>query len=199
MRNWLDFAAERRALRLVRRWLPHLPASGPLLDIGAGTGHNAVVLQRLSGLEVYQADVVDMHVVGAGPILFNGRELPFADLTFTATVLAFILHYPEDPVLLLREARRVTAGPLLVMQSTYRGLTGLIALRIREFLLGRFAFYIACKIRFIRPVRCSLRPQRLFNRAEFYELARRCGLEVIRLEPERWYGLALSYDLYVLE
>ena len=199
MRNWLDLAAERRALRLVRRWLPHLPASGPLLDIGAGTGHNALVLQHLSGLQVYQTDVVDMHVVGTGPILFNGRELPFADRTFTAALLAFVLHYPEDPVLLLREARRVTAGPLLVMQSTYRGRIGLAALRIREFLLGRFAFYIACRVRFIQPVQCSLRPQRFFNRAEFYELVRQCGLEVIRLEPERWYGLALSYDLYVLE
>ena len=56
----------RRAERLTRRLVPHLPAGARLLDIGSGTGHNARALRVRTGGSCLEADVVDFHVVGGG-------------------------------------------------------------------------------------------------------------------------------------
>jgi hypothetical protein len=59
--KWLlERLLRRRAERLVRFILPELPAVGPILDVGSGTGHNAECLVGISPLEVIEADVVDV-------------------------------------------------------------------------------------------------------------------------------------------
>src|SRR5262249_61845761 len=84
--------------------------------------------------------VVDFHVVGGGPVLFDGARLPFADRGFDACLLAFVLSYTDDPAALLREAGRVASRRVLVLQSSPRGRAGRIALRLRGWVQGRGAF-----------------------------------------------------------
>src|SRR5262249_61915842 len=83
--------------------------------------------------------VVDFHVVGGGPVLFDGARLPFADRGFDACLLAFVLSYTDDPAALLREAGRVASRRVLVLQSSPRGRAGRIALRLRGWVQGRVA------------------------------------------------------------
>ncbi|MGB6042352.1 MAG: methyltransferase domain-containing protein [Pirellulales bacterium] len=199
MKNLLNRIAERRARALAQRVRPHLPASGRLLDIGSGTGHNAVALRQSTELELVEADVVDMSVVGNGPVVFDGRRLPFAGDAFSASLMMFILQYPRDPVELLTEARRVTHGRVVVLQSTYRGLMGLALLSMREFVLGRFAFAVARWVRFVKASPCPLRPHSYFTQEGFRELARRSGLEVKHVDTSRPFGLPVCRDLFVLE
>ena len=192
---WLHRIAESRARRLIR----YLPPSGSWLDIGSGTGHNAHALQQTTRYEITEADVVDMHVVGQGPTLFDGRNLPFGDGAFAASIMMFVLHYCDDPSALLREATRVTAGPILVIQSTYRGRLGLSFLRVRDFFLGRFAFVVARCLRFIGTTRCPLEPRRFYTRERLRDLIERCDLKVTYLQAEGRFGLPISRDLFVLE
>ena len=130
----------RRAGHLAGRIAPHLPTGATVLDIGSGTGHNAEALRAWGARTCVEADVVDFHVVGVGPVLFDGARLPFADRVFDACLLAFVLSYTDDPAALLREAGRVASRRVLVLQSSPRGRAGRIALRLRSWVQGRVAF-----------------------------------------------------------
>jgi SAM-dependent methyltransferase len=189
----------RRAQRLIRFILPELPAAGPILDVGSGTGHNAECLVHISPLEVVEADVVDMHVVGRGPVLFDGKMLPFPDANFSAAVLLFVLQYAAEPEMLLKETCRVTAGRVLVLQSIYSGSVGHSVLRAWDLITGRFAFFVASTIGLVSAETYALRPKRFFTRQSLEELVRASGLRVLAIRRLDAVSQNVSRDLYVLE
>ena len=124
----------------VGRWLP---AKGPVLDLGSGTGHLSASLERELGLEVVTADVSDLHVVGRPPVLIVDGVLPFDEGTFSASLLLFMLAYPNDPAGVMAEAARVTRGPVILVQSLHASPFGYARLRVREFLWTVMAFHVS--------------------------------------------------------
>ena len=143
LKTIFDAVMERRADRLMQQIGTWLPADGPLLDLGSGTGHLSARLERELNLEVVAADVSDIHVVGPRPILIADGVLPFKESTFSAALLLFMLAYPRDPVGVLAEAARVTRGPVIVMQTLHANRLGYAWLRGREFLWTIVAFHAA--------------------------------------------------------
>ncbi len=194
----MNLILSRRAGKLADRLGPHLPHGGRILDIGSGTGHTAQALHRRAPLEVVQADVTDLSVVGAPPIRFD-ETLPFADDAFAAALMLFVLQYPGDPLRLLREAGRITAGPLLVVQSTYCGRLGRAALGANEFLWGPVAFLVARCAGLVSPCEFTLAARRLFTRAELRDLFRHAGLRVCAWHAQPWPVVPVGYDLFILE
>ena len=111
----------RRARRLAERFAPHLATGATVLDVGSGTGHNAEALRIFGVRTCAEADVVDFHVVGDGPVVFDGTRLPFDDRAFDSCLLVFVLSYVDDPTALLRET-----GLFLI---AYTALVGWLATR----------------------------------------------------------------------
>lgn len=147
----LDAVMERRARRLlqqVRGWLPH---DGPVLDLGSGTGHLAVLVERELRLEVVSADVTDMHVVGRPPVLIGDGSLPFEDGRFSAALLFFMLAYPNEPAAVLAEAARVSRGPIIVVQTLYSGRLGYAWHRTRELFWTIVAFHASKLVGYVPP------------------------------------------------
>lgn len=142
---------ERRARRLIEHVGAWLPAEGPVLDLGSGTGHFADRVERELGLEVVTADVSDIHVVGRPPILIADGVLPFEDKTFSAALLLFMLAYPNDPAAVLMEVARVTRGPIIVVQSLHASRVGYAWLRVREFLWTTVAFHLSKGLGYVSP------------------------------------------------
>ena len=142
MRGVLEAVLARRAERLVARFRRFLPADGRVLDVGAGTGHNAAAVERTTRLVVVEADVARMRTSGA-LVLFGGGTLPFRDGAFACSLLLYVLHYARDPIRLLAEARRVSAGPVIVLQAIHRGAIGRRVLPMWELMSGRLAFEVA--------------------------------------------------------
>lgn len=189
----------RRARHLAGRIAPHLPRGATVLDIGSGTGHNAEALRFRGARTCTEADVVDFHVVGGGPVVFDGARLPFADRVFDACLLAFVLSYTDDPATLLREAGRVASRRVVVLQSSPRGRAGRVALGLRGWVQGRVAFRLCGILRLIPPAPSPLRRRRLLSRERMGDLAEQAGLTLARVVPEPgWLGL-VSRDLLVLE
>jgi SAM-dependent methyltransferase len=198
--KWImETLLRRRAERLVRFIWPELPAVGPILDVGSGTGHNAEWLVGFSGREVVEADVVDIHWVGRGPVLFDGKVLPFHDGQFSASFLLFVLQYAEEPEFLLKEMRRVTSGRVMVLQSIYSGRIGHSILTAWEFMTGCFALFVARTLGLVSARACALRPKRFFTRQSLDELVNASGFRVRAIRRFNAISLRLSRELYVLE
>lgn len=200
MYNWL---LSQRAQRLARFLAPHLDRNDlartvQVIDIGSGTGHNAGALRQRNNLHVTEVDVADLHSIGPGPRLFNGRWLPFSDDAFDAALLLFVIHYAEFPDELLRESLRVSRR-VLVLQSTCQGLLGRSLLRLRELLTGWGAFQIAWVAGYVRGSGDSLRARMLYSPAGLAERFGEVNALVVSVVPfDTLFGV-LSRNLYILE
>jgi len=151
LKSMFDAVMEWRSRQLIQQVGTWLPNEGPVLDLGSGTGHLAARLEREMGLEVVTADVSDMHVVGRPPVLIADGVLPFEGRTFSAALLLFMLAYPDDPAGVLKEAARVTRGPIIVVQTLYAGRLGYAWHRGREFLWTIVAFHVSKLIGYVPP------------------------------------------------
>lgn len=177
--SMLDVVMERRARQLMEQVGAWLPAEGPVLDLGSGTGHVSARLERELGLEVVPADVSDLHVVGRPPALIADGVLPFEDETFSAAFLFFMLAYPSDPVALLMEVARVTRGPIFLVQSLHSNRLGYAWLRIREFLWTIVAFHVSKVLGYIpSDARFTMKTRRFYTAAQLQRDVMAAGLRV---------------------
>ncbi len=162
-----------------------LPAEGPVLDLGSGTGHLSARLERELGLEVVTADVSDMHVVGRPPVLIADGVLPFEEETFSAALLFFMLAYPNDPAAVLVEVARVTRGPIILVQSLHSGRLGYTWLRVREFLWTSVAFHVSKVVGYVPPeAEFTMHTRRFYTEQELRRDVVAAGLR-IRSRRER--------------
>jgi SAM-dependent methyltransferase len=180
-----DGVMERRStplIEMVRDWLPR---EGPVLDLGSGTGHLSAQLERELGLPVITADVSDMHVVGRPPVLIEDGPLPFEKEMFSAALLFFMLAYPRDPAAVLRDAARVTRGPIILVQSLYSGNFGYAWHRVREFFWTIVAFRVSKLIGYVPPgATFTMSTRRFYTSLALEQEVRRAGLR-IRSRRER--------------
>ena len=185
LKSTFDAVMERRARQLIQQVGEWLPAEGPVLDLGSGTGHFSARLERELGLEVVNADVSDMHVVGRPPVLIADGVLPFEARTFSAALLCFMLAYPRDPAAVLMEAARVTRGPIILVQSLYSGRLGHAWHRGREFLWTIVAFHVSKLVGYVpAQARFSMRTRRFYTAEELRRELVAAGLR-IRSQRER--------------
>ena len=200
-RALLDAVMERRARQLMHQVAAWLPNEGPVLDLGSGTGHLAALLERELGLEVVGADVSDMHVVGRPPVLIADGVLPFDKRTFSAALLFFMLAYPNDPAAVLREAARVTNGPIIVVQTLYSGRLGYAWHRSREFFWTIVAFHVSKLVGYVPShAKFSMDTRRFYTAETLSREVMAAGLRVRdRAERPVLAGRSLVVAGWVLE
>ena len=180
-----DALMERRAHRLMEQLSEWLPNDGPVLDLGSGTGHLSVCLERQMGLEVVTADVSDLHVVGRPPVLIADGVLPFEEKAFSGALLVFVLAYPNDPAGVLKEAARVARGPIIVVQTLYSGRLGYAWHRCRELLWTIVAFRVSKLVGYVPPnAKFTMHTRRFYTAQALRREVLAAGLQ-IRARRER--------------
>lgn len=201
LKSMFDAVMERRSDRLIEQMGSWLPAEGPVLDLGSGTGHLSASLERELGIAVIPADVSDMHVVGRPPVLITDGPLPFQERTFSATLLLFMLAYPDDPVAVLKEAARVTRGPVILVQTLHSGPVGRAWVRIREFVWTIAAFHVSKMIGYIPGgATFSMRTRRYYTDPQLRSALASAGLRVRARRDRRVLpGGALVVSAWMLE
>jgi SAM-dependent methyltransferase len=201
LKSLLDAIMERRARVLFEEVGAWLPAEGPLLDLGSGTGHLSARLERELGLEVVTADVSDLHVVGPPPVLIANEVLPFEEGTFSAALLFFMLAYPKDPAAVLMEVARVTRGPIVLVQSVHSNRFGYAWLRVREFLWTIVAFHVSKLFGYVPPdAKFTMNTRRFYTTQELQRDVNAAGLHVrSRRERPVLPGRSLVVAGWILE
>ena len=201
MKALFDAVMQRRARRLLEQVRAWVPGEGPVLDLGSGTGHVSAMVERELGLEVVTADVSDLHVVGRSPVLIADDVLPFANGTFSAALLLFVLAYPDDPAGVLREAARVTRGPVIVVQTVYSGRLGYAWHRGREFLWTIVAFHVSKLIGYVPPdATFTMRTRRFYTARALRREILAAGLQIrARVERPVLPGHSLVVAGWILE
>ncbi|HTL30222.1 MAG TPA: class I SAM-dependent methyltransferase [Tepidisphaeraceae bacterium] len=147
----------RRVGRLCELLSDLLPREGRVLDVGCGDGLLAkCILNRVgsasadrlfnsnSNNQSAEADppTTTFHVEGIDVLVregthvpvthFDGKTIPFDDNTFDSVLFVDVLHHTEAPMLLLREARRVTRGTIVIKDHTMNGLAAGPTLRFMD-------------------------------------------------------------------
>jgi SAM-dependent methyltransferase len=197
----LDSVMEKRARQLIQQVRPWLPAEGPVLDLGSGTGHLSALLERELRLDVVTADVSDLHVVGRKPVPIGDGVLPFEAGTFTSALLFFMLAYPSDPAAVLAEAARVTRGPIIIVQTLYSGRLGYAWHRSREFVWTIVAFHVSRMVGYVsRDAQFAMNTRRFYTAAALQRDVSAAGLRVgSRRERAVLPGRALVVAGWLLE
>lgn len=112
----------RGKVALLKAPLSDLRRGSRLLDLGAGDGYVGRELADRTGCMIEAFDVVDYTATSGPPIqLFDGYSVPTKPEPFDATLLVYVLHHAEEPERLLREAVRITAGPVVVLETVCFG------------------------------------------------------------------------------
>ena len=90
-----------------------------VLDVGCGDGTIAhLIKQRRPSLTILGADVLARQHTHIPVALFDGQRLPFLDGAFDVVMLVDVLHHTDDPTILLREAKRVSRGSVVLKDHT---------------------------------------------------------------------------------
>ena len=179
LKSLFDGVMDRRSRQLIEQVGDWLPAEGPVLDLGSGTGHLSARLERERGIEVITADVSDIHVTGRPPVLIADGALPFDEKQFTAALICFVLGYPRDPAAVLAEAARVTRGPIIVVQTLNSGRLGYAWHRVREFFWTSAAFHVSKAAGYVPSnASFSMSARRFFSDRELRREVESAGLRI---------------------
>ena len=124
------YIKNRRVNVIASRLAPLFPRSASVLDVGCGDGGIATEVLRLRpDLRVSGADVMVRPDARIPVTAFDGHRLPFAAGQFDVVLFVDVLHHTDEPMELLREARRVARGTVIVKDHDAQGMLAYSTLR----------------------------------------------------------------------
>jgi SAM-dependent methyltransferase len=127
-------AVFRRRVRVLSAHLSsQLSRNARVLDVGTGDGSIAAGILKLrpdlkiKGIDVHQRPAVQIPVQ-----LFDGKRIPFADVTFDCVMFVDVLHHTQNAASLMHEAARVTRRHVLIKDHLTSGLFARPTLRFMD-------------------------------------------------------------------
>ncbi len=90
-----------------------------ILDLGAGKCALSLILKE-KGYNVTPVDVKNLSLTDEiKPIIYDGKNLPFADKSFDTVLLLTVLHHIPEPEKVLKECKRV-ADKIIIIEDIYK-------------------------------------------------------------------------------
>jgi SAM-dependent methyltransferase len=133
VRNMFARIEEKEFQARLAQMAPHLSAGERVLDIGAGTGRFGFFVGRALGIHVVGVDVLDYADAPIDMRVYDGQRLPFADASFDACLLVFVLHHCRDHDAIFQEALRVARKRVIVFEDTYDSVWQMLFVKWNDF------------------------------------------------------------------
>lgn len=112
----LDYAALRKPdPRIARVIEAALGSADTVLNVGAGTGSYEPVDRTVTAIEPSIEMIRQRPADAPRAIQASAKDLPFEDDTFDASMAILTIHHWPDKAAGLREMRRVTRGPIILL------------------------------------------------------------------------------------
>jgi len=92
-----------------------------ILDLGCGSGIAGDYFKKFFKAEVFGVDIKNNRVVDLPFKKIDGKNLPFDDNSFDAVLICYVLHHAEDPIAVLKEARRVGKERIVIYEDMADG------------------------------------------------------------------------------
>lgn len=89
------------------------------MDLGSGSGE---IYRNLigKGYEVVPMDVEDLsYTKEAEPVIYDSEQIPCEDNAFDVVLILTVLHHASNPEKVLKEAKRVSAEKIIVIEDIY--------------------------------------------------------------------------------
>jgi ubiquinone/menaquinone biosynthesis C-methylase UbiE len=103
------------------RITPFLREGDKIVDIGCGNARLAYGLKQ-NGFDICLLDIANLSDFSDfTPIVYNGNQMPFEDKKFDKALLITVLHHTENPLEVLKEAKRI-AKEIIMIEDIYRNL-----------------------------------------------------------------------------
>lgn len=93
-----------------------------LLDLGCGNGVWALEISEKFGASVVLADIADANKTKLPFYLFDGSKADFPDKSFDVVLLNFVLHHTPNPIVILKEAIRLSRGKIIIYEDNASGI-----------------------------------------------------------------------------
>lgn len=132
-------AVHNRRVRVLSSHLATIiPSGGRVLDVGCGDGlMSHVLMGRRSDLAIEGVDVMLRPATHIPVTRFDGYRLPFDDGSFDYITIVDVLHHTDDPVIMLKESRRVARKGVVIKDHVRQGVGAATTLRVMDWVGNR--------------------------------------------------------------
>ena len=118
-----NYIAYRRARALSKHLAEIIPDRFQILDVGCGDGLIAhLITETRPDINLRGLDVLERERTYIPVERFDGETIPCDDGSFDGVMFVDVLHHTQDPMVLLREAKRVARKAIVIKDHTLDGL-----------------------------------------------------------------------------
>jgi len=128
-----------RRVRILASQLANLlPENATVLDVGCGDGTlDSLILRSRPDLSINGIDILVRPQTHIPVVPFDGTTIPYPDGAFDVVMFVDVLHHTDDPMVLLREAKRVARRAVVLKDHTKDGFLAGSTLRFMDWVGNR--------------------------------------------------------------
>jgi len=112
---------QRAAEKMCQDCADFIDKGSKILDLGCGSGIVGSKFQEFFEAKITGIDIQDRRIEKIPFQIFGGFHLPFPDNSFDIVLISYVLHHAKDPETLLREAKRVSGGKIIIYEDLPEG------------------------------------------------------------------------------
>jgi SAM-dependent methyltransferase len=127
------YVHERRGEILSGHLADLIPYNFYVLDVGSGDGLlGQLISQARPDLTIKGIDVMVRPNAHIPTEKYDGKKIPYGDASFDGVMFVDVLHHTLDPMILLREARRIARNAIVIKDHLVDGLFARQTLRFMD-------------------------------------------------------------------
>ena len=158
-----------------------------ILDLGCGSGIISKEFERSFSSEFLGIDIIDNRVEVIPFKKYKGDNLSFLkDNSFDLVLINFVLHHCQNPEELLKEAKRVSSGKIVLYENLPEGI------------ISKFFCFIH-GISFAKLFQKNSEDGKFYTRKEWEEIFNKLGLKVVHSKKVSAWFNPMKEHLFILE